>query len=183
MGLPLAPTFAKGLRYFAAGTSPAGVELEMISLCQPDAIIRLLERPLRSPALIRAVSISSPFIDDYGVELLGQIDQSWPRYAFRLLTRPENAALLRLVKWRRLRIDFLSGLHAKVYSVLGLDERLSEAIVTSANLTRAGLESNVELVVRVTGSTPECAALAVRVDNWTRRVPASASSYALSGRL
>jgi hypothetical protein len=149
----------------------------MITLCKPDAVVRLLERPLKGDNMLRSISVSTPFLDERGLAMLAQIDATWPEYPFRLLTRPENAAAIRMFQWRRLRIQFLHGLHAKVYCALSVDDRLHEAIVSSANLTRAGVESNVELGLRVTGSTPECAALAARVDNWTRR----AFAYPLAG--
>jgi hypothetical protein len=143
----------------------------MITICQSDAIFGTLMRATKVAPRLRALSVSTPFLDDFGLNLLARVDRGPAALALRLMTCPDNAGLLAKWSWRRLRVHFVRGLHAKVYASLAFDRRQHEAIVTSANLTRAGLQSNLELGLMVTGSTPEFATLAERVESWTHQTP------------
>lgn len=66
-----------------------------------------------------------------------KLEQLWPG----ALSRP------RLLYWAERKVDSMSSLHAKLLTVDGMD-----LLVTSANLTYHGLESNMEVGVRIRNS-------------------------------
>lgn len=90
--------------------------------------------------------IASPYIKDYGVEVVLKNTQS---KNLRLLTNLDMgnvtgtgfdiAAVLKLWDKFELKVSSLGKLHAKIYAA---DKRI--AFVTSANLTRGGLRENYE---------------------------------------
>ena len=144
----------------------------MISPCNADAVCRVLKRGVEWSNSIRSATIATPFLDEMGIGLLTRLDRGPANFAIDLITRPENARELSRFRWRRLRVRYVRGLHAKVYAFLTQDPRYHEAIVTSSRtLTRAALESNIELGIRVTGSTPADATLAERVHAWIHGLP------------
>ena len=55
------------------------------------------------------------------------------------------------------------GLHAKVYALLGFREADHFALVTSANLTAAGMSRNLELGLQVTGASEDLVRLIERI--------------------
>jgi phosphatidylserine/phosphatidylglycerophosphate/cardiolipin synthase-like enzyme len=61
-------------------------------------------------------------------------------------------------------------LHAKVYLALGRDRRNSIAIVTSANLTEAGLKRNIELGLIFRGTSPEGARIVEEVRHFLESI-------------
>lgn len=151
----------------------------MIELCRSDAITRFVDRIERRPAHFFEVGVSSPFIDGYGAALLERLAVAATRgeFVLRVVTRPETLAIvdatLRVgsrsagVKSNTV-VHTVAGLHAKLYGALALQSAEHEVIVTSANLTQAGLTRNLELGVRVTGSEKDHVALAERMVGWTR---------------
>jgi hypothetical protein len=66
-------------------------------------------------------------------------------------------------------------LHAKFYLAIARKSTKTEAIVTSANLTSAGLANNIELGVRITPTTPHGRALFEELDRFARRLTFSRS--------
>jgi len=72
----------------------------------------------------------------------------------------------------RRRIIVRHGLHAKFYLAVSRRPRSSEVIVTSANLTAAGLGSNDELGVHATNESDEGVQLVNRVSNYARQLAA-----------
>jgi hypothetical protein len=72
--------------------------------------------------------------------------------------------------WRRTRVVGRPHLHAKFYLAVGRRNELTEAIVTSANLTTAGLSSNIELGVRITPTTSPGRALLHQINRFARRL-------------
>lgn len=72
--------------------------------------------------------------------------------------------------WQRTRVIGRPHLHAKFYLAVGRRDELTEAIVTSANLTTAGLSSNIELGVRITPTTSPGRTLLDQIDRFARRL-------------
>jgi len=129
----------------------------MITTATGVDLRRFLVETSRHAVADSQVVVCSPFIGPELLPLIRNLTErmSRRRGSFRLVTRPATAAML-LAALPELRTHTLvvhPSLHAKVY--LGLNEANGQAIVTSANLTIAGLESNIELGVR--GSTTSAA--------------------------
>jgi len=72
--------------------------------------------------------------------------------------------------WQRTTVVGCPHLHAKFYLAIGRRDEVTEAIVTSANLTTAGLSSNIELGVRITPTTSPGRALLHQIDRFARRL-------------
>lgn len=128
----------------------------MIALSGGPEVHALLDRMCSQADRLREVLICSPFIDEALDERLAKLATAVTAAGARLLlvTTPEVARPLRLLlagqEHRRTTVSTPSRrLHAKAYVSVARRARESEAIVTSANLTRAGLGSNIELGVRV----------------------------------
>ena len=125
-----------------------------------NAVDDLLARVMRQPEQYREVVVCTPFMDDVTVAAVRDMAILAPqvRCGFRLVTRAEAArkVLERLPNplqiWRQT-IKVRPHLHAKVYFALARSFKHSEAIVTSANFTIAGMKLNDELGVRFTGQT------------------------------
>jgi hypothetical protein len=68
------------------------------------------------------------------------------------------------------RVIGCARLHAKFYLAIGRRGEITEAIVTSANLTAVGLTSNIELGVRICASTPYGRALLHQIERFAYRL-------------
>jgi hypothetical protein len=115
----------------------------------------LIERVRCNPASYTELAICSPFIDDEMLLRVLQIAKTAERVGCRvqLFTSPSAAA-----RARRIGLHAVAGtlvlaldvLHAKAYLALSRDNRRSTAIVSSANLTIAGLRANIEFGISAT---------------------------------
>lgn len=128
----------------------------MITLSGGREVHALLDKMSDQADRLREVLICSPFIDEALDERLDRLAMAITAAGARLLlvTTPEAARPLRLLlagqEHRRTTVATpRRRLHAKAYVSVARRARESEAIVTSANLTKAGLASNIELGVRV----------------------------------
>ena len=127
----------------------------MISLSDGADVRALLDRMTRNADRMREVMICSPFIDEALDERIAKLAEAITRSESRLLlvttqeaARP-MARVLQGLQHRRATVVTPRGrLHAKAYVSVARRPRESEAIITSANLTKAGLASNIELGVR-----------------------------------
>lgn len=125
-----------------------------------SAVSDLLERVRRNPAGYREVVFCAPFVDESSAAEIrdAMLAALKHRCAFRLITRSGSArsVLAKLPSpshlWSRA-VQVNDRLHAKVYLALARVNRESEAIVTSANLTKHGRKLNEELGIRITGRT------------------------------
>lgn len=123
-------------------------------------VLTFIHRIAGAPERYAEVVICSPFIDAQLVPLLARMALSARRGScgVRFVTGPEaSKALARgLVghpaSWRR-SIIVRRRLHAKAYVAIAREGQPSEAIVTSANLTRAGVEENIELGISADSSS------------------------------
>ena len=125
----------------------------MINTASGSDLRRMLAQVRRHADEYSMIVICSPFVDEELLPLIRDLADraSRRRAGFRLVTRPATAAkLFAVLPGLRAHLGHMlmlhPGLHAKVY--LGLKGTNGQAIVTSANLTAAGLESNIELGVR-----------------------------------
>ncbi|THD81659.1 MAG: hypothetical protein E7812_02230 [Phenylobacterium sp.] len=128
----------------------------MIGLSGGPEVHALLDRMCNQADRLREVLICSPFVDEALDERLAKLATAITSAGARLLliTTPEVARPLRLLlagqEYRRTTVSTpRRRLHAKAYVSVARRARESEAIITSANLTKAGLASNIELGVRV----------------------------------
>lgn len=151
----------------------------MIELCNGRDVSDLLDLVTARPEEFRQVDLCAPFIDGNAVPRIVDLAMaaSPHRCGVRVVTSPSGAALLLSLlpaPARRWRHTILSrrGLHAKAYLAIGRGRRPSVAIVTSANLTGAGLDSNVELGVRAVASTELGRRLIGEVRNFIGRLAA-----------
>lgn len=159
---------ARNHAQFHGGTLPAEAG-SMLAFCNSEDLVQLLRHTVRRAGRTRSVAIASAFVDATGLAWLQTLDRT-SKAPIYVATRPEAAALLRRVRWRNTRVASVPGLHAKAYAVVGRRDEDSEAFVGSPNLTGAGLADNIEAGIRITGSTPDHAALVRRVAWWIRNV-------------
>ncbi len=127
----------------------------MIEISKGVDVDRLLDRVVGRPDHFTKVVLCSPFIDDNMlnrvVPLAGIAHRS--KCALRIITSVEagervRKALHSTLRHQRELLIVSPRLHAKVYLAVAKRLNDTEVIVTSANLTRAGTQSNVELGVR-----------------------------------
>lgn len=133
-----------------------------MELVTGKALSDLLNRVRERLPRYREVLLCTPFLDDATVIIARDLvlDSVAVRCGVRLITRPEAAEKVLNVlpgpsaRWCRY-IESRPMLHAKVYCAIGRPGCGSEAIVTSANLTTAGMMLNEEIGIRVTSATSE----------------------------
>lgn len=118
-------------------------------------------------AIYRRIVVCSPFIDEYGKELVDRLYRATTDSdsKVQLVSTPMAVAGCELRWPGRVGFEVIKcpGLHAKLYVAIGHRPADHMAIVTSANLTAAGLTQNVECGLRITGSTRMLAALVERI--------------------
>lgn len=144
----------------------------MIDIVGGGAIPRLLEKVARTPELYRRVVIASPFLDRYGWDLIKDTCLASERRVptLTMVLRPD--AVQRVADWApdlMWRIDMVVRwrLHAKFYALLGIRRVAHEAIITSSNLTAAGISRNLELGLILRGRTER---LALTVEHLSHRL-------------
>lgn len=156
----------------------------MIATIEGAEILRFLEDVRRRPEQYSEFVICSPFVDvelsRFVAELATHAHRA--RCAFRLITRPAAATMLLSAlpgpnaRWTKMLFAH-PHLHAKAYLGLGRGSR-SQAIVTSANLTVAGLKSNIELGVRADSTSVAGRQLVDQVRRFLRQMaPREAGLY------
>lgn len=139
----------------------------MIELCSAASVVRLFTSVQRRPKRYRSFSAACPFIDMTGIKLLQTLDMLPERLARHLVTRRDAAyPAVHDVEWRNFSVAAIPTLHAKVYVAVGFRDIDHEALITSANLTTAGLAFNLELGTRVTASTAAFARFIERTAGW-----------------
>lgn len=139
----------------------------MLHLASGREIGALLEQVVSRARDYRRIVTCSPFIDEYGRRLLDRLYDATNNYMtrFEIISTPLVVAAC-APRWpgrEGFHLYGCAGLHAKLYVAIGLRAADNVAIVTSANLTAAGLTHNVECGVRIAGSTKMLAALVERI--------------------
>jgi phosphatidylserine/phosphatidylglycerophosphate/cardiolipin synthase-like enzyme len=151
----------------------------MIALAHGRGVDQLLQRAAAQPWLYSNLIICCPFIDSTLMARLNDLCRRAAKWhcGMTLITTPSAAAHIRrsvgAAVFPRLRIVVRSNLHAKVYYALARGRHArSEALVTSANLTEAGISRNEELGVHIRGDSPEGRALLRQINTSLRRITA-----------
>ena len=142
-------------------------------------MVRMLDRVARAPHRYSEVIVCCPFIgDDLLPRILALFE--WAQrgsYTIRVITSSDAAYVLanRLLEhqalWRR-SVVTRSRLHAKVYVAIARRRTDSEAIVTSANLTRGGTVENIEFGIRAVPSSDAGRRLVDDIHHFVRRLAA-----------
>lgn len=150
----------------------------MIEICNGSDLKFFLRRVANAIDRYGEVTLCAPFIDDEVVQTLLPILGSKDRkhLSLRLITSAQSAGRIRSLSRSELLprtngIVVRHGLHAKIYLAVPRTGN-SEAIVTSANLTRAGMLSNVELGIRAVSSTEAGNRLVHQIHHFVRRLAA-----------
>jgi hypothetical protein len=152
----------------------------MIRTSTGHDVERLLGRVGNHPDQYSEFVVCTPFVDDGMLARLVRLAEVVRRAqcGFVVITRPEAASKLRAAMpghpaaWKGIVIG-RPDLHAKVYLAVARLRNESEVIVTSANLTSAGVETNIELGVRVRPSTDHGRSLLADVRNFLERLAAA----------
>lgn len=139
--------------------------------------MRLMNGVIGRPDQYAQVIVCSPFIDEEMQGVLVRLAQVTRRAGcgLRVITTPTTAVALlgrlpgHAATWHGVVVARI-GLHAKVYLVLARPRGSSEAIVTSANFTAAGVDENIELGVRASPSTDSGRQLMNEVRDFLQRV-------------
>jgi len=132
----------------------------MIEISTGDDVDRLLASVAARPDRFRSLVLCSPFID--GPTLARVIELSNAAIAAgcrtRFITSAHAAGTYQLEHTKlgsipRGILTVSRRLHAKIYLAVARNANDTEAIVTSANLTSAGIRSNIELGIK---ARPNC---------------------------
>lgn len=124
-----------------------------LRLVRGSAVEGLLSKAIQRPNDYAVVTVSSAFLDEMGVELLEQLLNQGRigRLDVRVYLGP--AAYRSATLGIKQKSHVVRSLHAKVYALEGRHAAEDDLIVTSANLTRAGLRANLEIGIRLSGSS------------------------------
>lgn len=128
--------FDGGLETFLRSVEACPSQWSQVVICSP-----FVDEPLRERIAVLSVRAR---VAGCGVRLLTTKTESRPQATF-----------VRGAQTRVLRVSAVPRLHAKVYLALARDHRKSVAIITSANLTDAGLHKNVEFGIALKATSPE----------------------------
>jgi hypothetical protein len=146
----------------------------MIEFASAADVLRLLDRVTTHVGRYSDVVLCSPFIDDDVLRTLERLAHSVSEAGCGLgiITTPYtiNRVAACLGASRQTRLVACPRLHAKFYLAVSRNDALTEAIVTSANLTAGGLMGNIELGVRIAPSSPYGRALLHQIDRFARRL-------------
>lgn len=142
----------------------------MTTICAGGDLDRFLQSLETEPSLYSQVVICSPFVDRRLCKRLTHFAETARKVGcgVRLITKGgEVPALLPMWPGRNQRgvktLVAIPRLHAKVYLAVGRDRQNSWAVVTSANLTEAGLRKNIELGLLVRAASSDGARIVEQV--------------------
>jgi hypothetical protein len=148
----------------------------MIELANGADVFRLLNQVCSHADHYADVVLCSPFIDDDVLPIVRRlaIAASAGGCGLKIITtQPAFDRVVRCIgrrPWQRTMVVSCPHLHAKFYLAVARKEAVTEAIVTSANLTAGGASSNIELGVRVAPTTVNGRALLRQIDRYARRL-------------
>ncbi len=148
----------------------------MIECASASDVARLLSRVRSRADMYSDLLLCSPFMDDETISLVGLVAEaaSGARCRLEIITAQQAVdrvkVLLAPLADQQLRLIGCPRLHAKFYVAVGRSREHTEAIITSANLTVAGLTSNIELGVRIAATTPHGRAMLHHLDRFARRL-------------
>lgn len=151
----------------------------MIQIANGADVQALLRKVIAEPHTFAEVVICSPFIDDPFISELVELMRGAARAACAVRVVTAGTAATRLLqalpqpslRWKGAVVTH-PHLHAKIYIAIARERAGSEAIVTSANLTRCGVHENVELGLRAVANTDEGRAILQQVRRFVMRLAA-----------
>ncbi len=134
----------------------------MIDISTGRDVERLIDHAIAAPDRLADVALCAPFIDDRLLSRLVHLATRARRAncGFRLVTSTASAAALMAALpgpsafWKRA-VVVNDRVHAKAYLVTPRGRGHAKAIVTSANLTWAGIAGNFELGVTASTASPQ----------------------------
>ena len=148
----------------------------MIEITEGRAVLEFLDRAASRAGQHGHIAIVSPFIDDDMSARLAHLARLIVPRRCTLSISTSPAAADRLARYLRkplqnphVNVAVRPALHAKVYAAFDRHGTHGEAIVTSANLTRAGAATNIELGVRVSSTSLAGRRLLRQVRDFVRR--------------
>jgi hypothetical protein len=147
----------------------------MITLTSGAAVKTMLRRATARPWNYSQILICSPFIDLAMVKRLQTLCEAAgkARSTVTIITNRRGGVLLEPLREGRrcVRLLVRDRLHTKAYLLLGRNGGCeSEALVTSANLTRAGTSRNHELGVHIQCTTANGRALIHQLNHCFQRL-------------
>jgi hypothetical protein len=148
----------------------------MIEFVYGTDVVRFLDRVSVHIEQYRDVILCSPFIDDDVLRRVEGLARAAleGKCGFGIITAQHSIQRVTTrftpLTLRRVRLAACPHLHAKFYLAVARKHDLTEAIVTSANLTAGGLKANIELGVRIAGSTPYGRTLLHQIEMFSRRL-------------
>ncbi len=152
----------------------------MIRISTGADLERFLSLVLATPERYAQIVICSPFIDTPMIDRLVRLAVACrrARCGLRVITCPSAAMNLCEVlpghpaTWHGAVIA-RAELHAKVYLAIARTRGDSEVIVTSANLTEAGVNTNIEFGVQAKGTSEPGCNLLWQVSHFLHRLAAA----------
>jgi hypothetical protein len=151
----------------------------MIEMSTGRDVDRFLNQVTAHPQRYAEITFCSPFIDDKMLDRIAPLAKTanQARCAFRVITSQESAEKVRgrlqcNLPGRHNILVATPRLHAKIYLAVARRSNDSEVIVTSANLTCAGVSGNIELGVRAMPSSASGRRLLYQVSHFVRRLAA-----------
>jgi phosphatidylserine/phosphatidylglycerophosphate/cardiolipin synthase-like enzyme len=139
----------------------------------------LLARVQNAPEAFSALTVCTPFIGPAEARELASlmIHADHVGCGVHVITtvagaKVLNSALPRSTLLAKKRVKVRRNLHAKFYVAISRRARSSEAIVTSANLTRGGLRCNRELGIRAKNNSDAGAQLIHKVMQFAQQLAA-----------
>jgi HKD family nuclease len=148
----------------------------MIALVSGAAVERLLIRATINSSNYSQVILCAPYIDHSAVARLRAlcVAAAQTGCAVTVITTPGGVVLLKEFRQNprlRMKLVVRARIHTKAYLMLARKfTQISEAVVTSANLTLAGFRSNEELGVHIRCTSVGGRRLLEQVDRSLRRL-------------
>lgn len=151
----------------------------MIELTQGDAVLAFLDRITTRPRQYERIVICVPFIGEEMVEKIALLFVAvrGSQCKVRIISSP--ASIVRLTARlaasgpnKHFELTPHPRLHAKLYLAMNKEDARSEAIVTSANLTRGGTRANIELGVRAVPTSMVARRLVRQIEQFANSLPA-----------
>ena len=120
-----------------------------------SAVEHLIRKATRSPERYRELIVNTAFLDERGCDLLEDVLIAGASTDMRIRYELGSSAYASASNFIRDRSILIRSLHSKVYGLVGRSAADDELLVTSANLTNGGMETNCETGVRMRASDHE----------------------------
>lgn len=134
-----------------------------MTLINARMILSLIHLALCTPQSYRRLLLCSPFISETLV-LTKIVSKGFARLPILIITRPETARRIE-ANIENLFVVTVPNLHAKVYIACGKDDRDSIAIIGSFNMTNAAIDENIEIGIKLVGSSQDDRNIITKLEN------------------